>query len=92
MNKIAIPNFKGGTGNTATAVNLSHALALKRQNNRIFTKNSQKKYTLFHLPRKRIWTKERNSQLTGPTNVINYNYVPSSRQQEVLYQVEYLPK
>ncbi len=46
MKKIAIPDFKAGTGNTTTAVNLSHAFALRRQNNRIFAKNSWKKYAL----------------------------------------------
>lgn len=46
MKKIAILNFKGGTGKITSAVNLSHVLALKRQNNRIFTRNSWKKPTL----------------------------------------------
>ncbi len=43
MKKIAIPDFKGKTGKTITAVNLSHASALRRQNNRIFARNSWKK-------------------------------------------------
>ena len=45
MKKIAILDFKGGTGKITTAVNLSHALALKRQNNRIFARTSGKKPT-----------------------------------------------
>ncbi len=34
MRKTAILNFKDGTGKTTKVVNLSHALALKRQNNK----------------------------------------------------------
>ncbi len=36
MKKMAILSFKGGTEKTAAAVNLSHALALRRQNNKDF--------------------------------------------------------
>jgi len=32
MRKIAILNFKGGTGKTTTAVHLGHALSLKDYN------------------------------------------------------------
>jgi len=46
MRKAAILNFKGGTGKTSTAVKISHALALKRQNNRIFARNGWKKLLL----------------------------------------------
>lgn len=46
MKKVAVLNFKGGTGTTTTAVNLLHALALKRQNNRILPGNSWKKLLL----------------------------------------------
>ncbi len=40
MRKIAILNFKAGSGKITTAVNLSHALALEGQNNRVFARNS----------------------------------------------------
>lgn len=46
MHKIAILNFKTGSDKTTSAVNLSHALALKRQNDRILTRNSWKKTAL----------------------------------------------
>ncbi len=42
MKKIALPNSKDRTGKKTTAVNLSHASALERQNNRIFNRNSWK--------------------------------------------------
>jgi len=44
MKKIAILNFKDGTGKTTTVVNLSHALAPTRQNvtNSIHQANSNK--------------------------------------------------
>ena len=32
MRKIAILNFKGGTGKTITTVNLGHALSLRKNN------------------------------------------------------------
>ncbi len=43
MRKTAIPNFKATTGKTTTAINLSHALVLERQTNRILARNSWKK-------------------------------------------------
>jgi len=46
MRKIAILSFKSGTDKTTTAVNLSHALALERQNNRVFARNSWKEPAL----------------------------------------------
>lgn len=46
MKKVAILNFKAGTGKITTAVNFSHVLVLKRQNNRIFARNSWKKLLL----------------------------------------------
>lgn len=44
MRRIAILNFKGGTGRTTTAVDLSHALAVTRRNvmNSIHQANSNR--------------------------------------------------